>query len=263
MTKKIVIANWKMGPATLVEAQELFSAEIKAAEKYQNVKTVICPPFVYLEELSKQAISSKQISNKQEVFLGAQDVFWENPPAGGGAFTGEASPEMLRQFGVNHVLVGHSDRRYVLGESDEVINKKIRAALTAGITPVLLVGEREVGDSRQDVLIDQLSRDLEGLVREQVEKVLIAYEPVWAISTQKDGQPAKAEDVLDAVSIIKSFLDKSWGAGILYQPVLYGGSIDSADVADFLKHPEIGGAIVGAASLNPIEFSKILELASQ
>lgn len=251
---KTIIANWKANPATLAEAQELFSAEVEAAEKYSSVRTVICPPFVFLEELSKQlATSNQQLATS----LGAQDIFWEKS----GPYTGEISPEMLKNFGVSHVLVGHSDRRYLLGERDEIINKKIKAALTAGIAPVLLVGEKEKDDIRQDVLIDQLSRDLEGLNSEQISKVLITYEPVWAISTHVGAEADTPENALEAISIVRSLLNSKFQ--IPNASFLYGGSVSEKNVADFLKHPQISGAVVGGASLRPAEFTKILEITSQ
>ncbi len=257
---KIIIANWKANPTTLDEAIELFNAEVTAAQKYPSVQTVICPPFVYLEELSKQAISSKLISSKQEVSLGSQDVFWENPPAGGGPFTGEISTEMLKNFGVTHVLVGHSDRRYVLGETDEIINKKVKAALEAGIIPILLVGERNKGDDRKAVLEEQLSKDLADLATSQVGNILIAYEPVWAVSTSPNAQPDTPENTLEAIGFINNFLAINYKLEAI--SCLYGGSVTEQNVADFLKYPEIGGAVIGGASLRKKEFANILNIVS-
>ena len=251
---KILIANWKANPTTLAEAQALFRAEVEAAAKYPNIKTVICPPFVYLEELSKSLSAYEPIGLSAQ--LGAQDIFWEKS----GPFTGEISTDMLKSFGISHVLIGHSDRRYVLGETDEIINKKIKAALAAGITPILLIGEKEKGDVRQDVLIDQLSRDLEGLDSQEVQKILIAYEPVWAVSTSPDSQPDTPENTLEAISIINEILLKTYS--LKPKAYLYGGSISEKNVADFLGHPEIAGAVIGAASLRQEEFAKILELVS-
>ncbi|MBI4120388.1 MAG: triose-phosphate isomerase [Parcubacteria group bacterium] len=253
---KTIIANWKANPTTLDQAKELFSAEVEAAAKYPNIQTIICPPFVFLEELSKLLTTNYSLPT---LSLGAQDIFWQKS----GPFTGEISTDMLKNFGVTYVLVGHSDRRYILGESDEIINKKVRAALEAEITPVLLVGEREKSDVREDVLVDQLSRDLEGLTADQVSKILIAYEPVWAISTGPNAQPDTPENTLEAVAIIRGILSKNYSLLTTNYPlILYGGSVTEKNAADFLSHPEIGGAVIGAASLREEEFAKILELVS-
>lgn len=236
--KKIIIANWKANPATLKEAKDLFLREAEAAEKF-HTQTVICPPFVYLEELAKLA--------RGAVKLGAQDIFWENPT-------------MLKNFGVSHVLAGHSDRRYLLGETDEIINKKIKAALEAGITPVLLVGERNRGDDRREVLEEQLTKDLANLLTSQVRKLLICYEPVWAISTAPGAEADTPESALETISIIRNFLNSKFQT--LDSSFLYGGSVTEKNVADFLSNSEIGGAVVGGASLRKEEFTKILEVAS-
>lgn len=243
---KIIIANWKANPATLEEAQALFGAEASGAEQYAGIQTVICPPFVFLEELAK--INSRH--------LGAQDVFWEKS----GPYTGEISIDMLKNFGVGHVLVGHSDRRYVLGETDEFINKKIKAVLGAGMVPVLLVGEKEKDRSRESVLTEQLDKDLAGLSAEQVAKVLFAYEPVWAISTSSGGQADTPESALEAIEFIQIILSKNFD--LPPRPCLYGGSVNEQNAADFIQHPEINGAVIGGASLDARRFSKILEITS-
>jgi triosephosphate isomerase len=254
MNAKILIANWKANPSTLAEARELFQAEIIEAAKYKNIRTVICPPFVYLEELAKQ-LSAK--SYKLSASLGAQDVFWKES----GPFTGEVSTEMLKNFGVSHVLVGHSDRRYILGETDEMINKKMKAALEAGIVPVLLVGEKNRADDRRQVLEKQLSADFADLTADQVSKVLIAYEPVWAISTTPGAEPDTPESTLEAISLVNNFLTIRYTLNS--RPCLYGGSVTEKNVADFLSHPEISGAVVGGASLRKDEFVGILRIVSE
>lgn len=264
---KTLIANWKANPSTLTEAQELFRAEVVEAAKYKNIRTVICPPFVYLEELAK--IDSTK--------LGAQDIFWEKS----GPYTGEASTphlfetglrqgsqnlsqkgagstEMLKNFGVVHVLVGHSDRRYKIGETDEMINKKIKAALGAGIVPVLLVGEKSREEDRRQVLEKQLLLDLDRLDSGQVSKVLIAYEPVWAISTTPGAEPDTPENTLEAIKIIDNFITINYK--LETKNYLYGGSVTEKNVADFLSHPEISGAVIGGASLRKDEFARIVRI---
>lgn len=243
---KIIIANWKANPVSLGEAQELFAAESRDAKKYAGVQTVICPPAIYIEELSKIDFS----------VLGAQDLSFE--PVG--PFTGEVPAQMLKSFGVSHALVGHSDRRYKLGESDDVINKKIKAALEIGITPVLLIGEKNRKDDRQAVLEAQLAADLEGLNVDQILKTLIAYEPVWAISTAPDAEPDTPANTLEALTIIQDFLSKTYNLKSETCNPLYGGSVNQNNVANFLKHPEISGAVIGGASLRKEEFGNILKI---
>lgn len=233
---KLVVANWKANPATLEEAQELFRAEIAEAAKYENILTIICPPPAFLEELSK-------IDGKK---LGMQDF---------------DEKQILKNAGLTHALIGHSDRRYGLGETDETINRKIKAALEAGIIPVLLVGEKNKGDDRRQVLEKQLLADLDGLTAEQVSKVLIAYEPVWAISTNPGAEPDTPENTLEALKIISEFLSVNYK--LETRNFLYGGSVTEKNVADFLSHPEISGAVIGGASLHKEEFANILRIVSE
>jgi len=245
---RIIIANWKANPASLGEAQELFAAEMAAASEFPNIKTVICPPFVYIEELAKLSKSN----------LGAQNIFWEES----GPFTGEVSPEMLKNLGVSHVLVGHSDRRYVMNETDEIINKKIKATLGDDMTPVLLVGEKKKGENKRQILSEQLMADLNGLSGADVEKTLFAYEPVWAISTNKNAEPDIPENTLEAINIIEGFLLENFKVETKNLCFLYGGSVTDKNVADFLSHPQISGAVIGGASLQEKEFAKILKIVS-
>jgi triosephosphate isomerase (TIM) len=238
--KKIIVANWKMNPQTPDEAKGLFEFSTAEAEKYQNIKLIICPPFIYLPLLRA---------------TGAQDVFYEEK----GAFTGEISPRMLKNLGVEYVLIGHSDRRYVLNETDEIINKKIKACLITGLTPILLAGEKE-GEKREEILIRQLSRGLEGLSSGEVSKILFCYEPVWAISTNAEAKPDTPENTLEAVKFIFDFLLKTYNLKL--ESCLYGGSVNEKNIFDFLKHPEINGAIVGGASLRKQEFANMLKLIS-
>lgn len=229
--RKIIIANWKNNPSTFEEAQELFKVEMETAKKYSQVQTVICPPDKFLDQLSRGAV-------------GAQDVFWD---------------EYRPDWAISHVLVGHSDRRYGLGETDEVINQKLKKALGDGIAPILLVGERE-GESREDILKSQLKKDLVDISADQLSKILFCYEPVWAISTNPNGHPDTPESALEAIGFIQNFLTKNYKLKTLNY--LYGGSVNESNVADFLSKPEISGAIVGKASLDSKQFNKILKVVS-
>ena len=242
-----------MNPASLEEALDLFDFYLAEISKYKNIKLIVSPPFVYLEELARQLKASNQ---QLTTSLGAQDLFWEKS----GPYTGEVSTDMLKNFGVTHVLVGHSDRRYKIGETDEVINKKIKAALGAKITPVLLAGEKGRNDSRKIILEQQLTVDLEGLTTDQISKVLITYEPVWAISTTPGAEPDTPENTLESIKIISDFLYSKFK--IQNSKFLYGGSVNSKNVADFLNHPEISGAVIGGASLRKEEFGDILKIVS-
>ncbi len=251
--EKLIIANWKMSPQNLVQAQELFEGFGNAAKNLEGIEVVICPPFVYL------APFGNSVSRRESVLqLGAQDVFWENPPMGG-PFTGEISIAMLKNLGVKYVLVGHSERRYILGEPDEFVNKKIKACLADGLIPVLLIGER-AGDKKEEIIIHQLSQDLRDLNQEEISKIIFVYEPVWAISTGPGAKPDTPENALESVKFIMKFIFENWKLKI--ENCLYGGSVNEKNVADFLKYPEIKGAVVGGASLRKEEFIQMIRLIS-
>lgn len=239
--KKIIVANWKMNPESEAQAEELLKELKKVHER--EVELVICPPFQYLVLVDKKA----------GFRLGAQDIFWEDK----GAYTGEVSSAMLEDLGVSYVIVGHSERRKWLGETDKMINKKLTKALKAGLHAILCVGEpietRTEGTSRAKHFIGmQLEEDLKGVKDDR--NLIIAYEPVWAIGTGKSDNP---EDALDIVQYIK----ESLASRGLYPKVLYGGSVNSKNAATFLSRKEIDGALVGGASLDMEEFKKIVKIA--
>ena len=237
---KIVIANWKMSPNTLAEAEDLFRASPGA---------IVCPPFVYLEELSKvESIAT----------LGAQDIAFSDEPGQ----TGEVSGEMLRRLGVKYVIIGHSDRRWKLGESDEIVNKKLKLTSNSGLTPIVCLGEKSRDSDFKDFLRNQTLATFNDLLSEQIEKYLIVYEPVWAISTTPGARPDTPESALESIRIIKEILTENWNLKIENLPFLYGGSVTSVNVRDFLSVSEILGVLVGGASVNKEEFKKILEIAS-
>ena len=262
---KIVIANWKLNPATHQEAKSLCSATIVEATKHANVTTVICPPFLML---SGCAALVAEAAN-EHIKIGAQNDFWENS----GAYTGETSPQLLKDSGASYVLIGHSERR-ALGETDEMVNKKVIATLAVGLIPVVFVGEKEKGEARQDILIDQLSQDLAGISSEDVKKLLVVYEPVWAISSHSPvlrqgfgghgvSSADSPESTLEAIKIMREILIKIFPEVGVDIPILYGGSVNPENAAGFLSHPEISGAVVGSASLDSEKFGKILQVSSQ
>jgi triosephosphate isomerase len=250
MIQKLIVANWKMNPQSLNEAKKLFNSVknwIKRnSDILQNVRIIICPPFVYLSNIASSNLRH-QTSN---ISLGAQDLFWEEK----GAFTGEISPIMLKNLGVEYVILGHSERRRILGETDEMINKKLKAAIKAKLKPILCIGEkrREVGSRKYGEIRNQLKKALNGIPNSFFrlpDSLIIAYEPVWAIGTGNPCKPQEAKEIL-------LFLRK-----IVKFPILYGGSVNSKIAKDYM---EVGfdGLLVGGASLDPKEFIEIIKSVS-
>jgi triosephosphate isomerase (TIM) len=239
--KKLIIANWKMNPATEKEAVRL-----ARSEDFKNV--VIAPPFPYLSAV-------KRVLKKSA--LGAQDVFWEKD----GAYTGGVSAGQLKKMGVKYVIIGHSERRS-LGETDEIINKKVKTALKEGLKVILCVGEpkRGAGNRKQELkkaksyIRRQLQKDIKGISKnkDQMSNIIVAYEPIWAIGTGRADKPNKT---VEMVEFIKRLMVISYKLRI---KVLYGGSVKARNAARFLGQMEIDGALVGGASLKPAEFRKIV-----
>jgi len=212
----------------------------------------VFPPFLALE-------SAGQILQGSPIKVGAQDVHWEAK----GAFTGEISPAMLKEVGVVSVLLGHSERRHVMGETNEMINKKVKAALAAGLLPVLCIGElleeRNMGVTRE-VVERQIAKGLDGLTPEDVSKLVLAYEPVWAIGTGKTATPRQAEEVHHYVrKLITQRAGEAVGQSIR---ILYGGSVSPDNVKELMAEEDIDGALVGGASLKVDSFLKIVRYKS-
>jgi triosephosphate isomerase (TIM) len=241
--KKMIIANWKMNPQTWAEAQEILeSVDSHLRENnLEDLDLVICPPFVFIEDISK--ILNSQIS------LGAQDIAAEDAASQ----TGEISGEMLSRLSVRYVIIGHSERRWKLGESDEVVNRKLKMVLQSGMTPIVCLGEKVRDENFKDFLREQIEKTFTGLSSEEISKCLIAYEPVWAISTNPDARPDTPESALESIVYIKEVLKVD-------VKVLYGGSVNSKNAKDFLSQSEIAGVLVGSASVNKEEFNRILSL---
>lgn len=239
---KLLVANWKLNPQSEKEA-------ISLAKATDASGVVICPPFPFLRAVHETITKAK---------LGAQDVFWEER----GAYTGEISPMILKTLGVRYVIIGHSERRRWLGETDEMINKKVRASLSGGLQVILCVGEplvvrRKGLTAAKKFVKTQLARDLKNVTGYMLHatRLIIAYEPVWAIGT---GRADKPEETVEMAQHIREILNpKSY---ILNSRVLYGGSVTSKNVLSFLQYREIGGALVGGASLNAKEFRKIIHI---
>ena len=248
-TKKIIIGNWKMNPLTLKEAESLFRESEKAASKSKKTKVIICAPFLYLDRLSKL---SKNIS------LGAQDAYFGET----GAFTGEVSASMLYYVGARYVLVGHSERR-TLGDNNEMVNRKLKASLASGLSPILCVGEnsREDNHAYFNFVKEQLTESLSGIKRNSVSKLIIAYEPVWAISSTLNRKDATSLDCREMSIFIRKVLSDKFGPEAMKIKVIYGGSVKEKDAEDFLKKGGVDGLLPGRASLNAKKFSGIINIA--
>lgn len=250
--RKIIVANWKMNPSTFEEANSLVLNAQIISEKNKKTDIVLCLPFVWLTDFSHK--------NFGKLFFGAQDLFWEES----GAFTGEISPLMLQNSGVRYAIIGHSERR-ALGETDEMIGKKIKRAIDFGITPILCVGEK-VRDSSHtyfDEVKNQLVLGLAKLSRSTVTKTIIAYEPVWSISTTPDRKDATPEDFLEMNIFIKKVLADRFKEVGKSVKIIYGGSVNEKNVASFFGVDGSSGVLVGAASLNSEKFSKIVEICNE
>ncbi len=232
MDNPLIVANWKMNPQTLEEAKKLVLSSDKKG-------VVFCPPFVFIKNV-------KELVKKAEV--GAQNCFFEK----GGSYTGEISPVMLKKLGCRYVVVGHSERRVYFGENNTLINKKIKAVLREGLTPIFCVGEtREDANSMDDVR-EQIVEGVSGL---SAKKVIVAYEPVFAIGT---GIPCDVKEAEKKKVFIKSVLAKNYNKGEQV-PVLYGGSVNAKNASSYIKEAGFQGLLVGGASLKAKEFEKIIE----
>ncbi len=250
LRKPLMAGNWKMHK-THIEAiatvQKLHF--LLSREDYERVEVAVFPPFTALR--SVQVLLE---SDRIPIYLGAQDIFWEEE----GAFTGEVSGRMLAALGVRYVLVGHSERRHLLGEDDGVVAKKLRAAVRTGLTPILCVGERieerEAGRT-WEVVGRQVEAAMAGLEGE-TRGLVVAYEPVWAIGT---GRTATPDDASQASEIIRSRLGELLGEAAREEVrVLYGGSVNSGNIGMFMAAKGVDGALVGGASLDPEEFARIV-----
>jgi triosephosphate isomerase len=249
MRRLIIAGNWKMY-LTLQEADVLVK-QLKGPCETEAVDVVLCPPFTALS-------SVRQLLKGSRMSLGAQDVFWE--PLG--SFTGEISSAMLVDVGCRYVIVGHSERRTYFGETDETVQRKVRAALSDGLTPIVCIGETlaERGANQTfDVLTRQLDGALEGLAAGECQRTILAYEPVWAIGTGRNATPEQAQD---AHAFIRRWLARRYGAEVGESlRIQYGGSVTVANAAGLLQQPDVDGALVGGASLKADAFGAIVKAA--
>jgi triosephosphate isomerase len=251
MRKPFVAGNWKMNTDshTSVELAERIASE--SMDVSGQVTLAVCPPFVYLHAVAK-ALSSSGVS------VGAQDVYFEPK----GAFTGEISTSMLKDIGCAYCLCGHSERRHVICETDELINKKTIAAIGGGLLPILCVGElleeREASRT-EEIVTRQLEKGLAGLSAEKISAVTIAYEPVWAIGTGLTATTQQAQEVHD---FIRNLLGKMYDKKIAEEiRILYGGSVKPGNAKELMEGPDIDGLLVGGASLKADDFLAIIRAA--
>lgn len=246
MRKPIIAGNWKMNkkPSEALELAEALKPLIADAE----IDVVVCPTFVCLPAVV-EALKGSNIK------IGAQNMHWE----ANGAYTGEIAPEMLNELGVEYVILGHSERREYFAETDETVNKKMRAAFASGLTPIVCCGEtleqREEGVTKEWV-VGQIKAGIKGLTDEQAEALVIAYEPIWAIGT---GKTATSEDANEVIGWIRETVCEMYGEAVGSKTrIQYGGSMKPANVAELMAMTEIDGGLVGGASLQAEDFSSIV-----
>ncbi|MBI2851082.1 MAG: triose-phosphate isomerase [Chloroflexi bacterium] len=245
----MIAGNWKMN-TTVTEAVALVREMRGGLDEIKNVEKVVCPPFVSLAAV-------KDLLKGASIKLGAQNVFFEEK----GAYTGEVSPLMLAEL-CEYVIIGHSERRQYFNETDEIVNKKIKAVLKDGLKPILCVGEKlEENESgkTEEVVTGQVKSSLAGIG--YTDKLVIAYEPVWAIGT---GKAATSQQANDTIGLIRRTVSGLYGKeGALNLRILYGGSVSAANATDLMKQSEIDGALVGGASLKANDFVSIVRQAAQ
>ena len=246
--KKLIAANWKMykNPA---QTKEFFRDFLPLVAGHDRDEMVVCPPYIDLH-------SALELINGTQMSVGAQDVYWKDE----GAFTGEIAPAMLTAIGCTHVIIGHSERRQYFGETDDTVNLKLKAALEHGLTPIACVGEvleeREAGLT-EDVLRRQCMRAFSSISARKASKLVVAYEPVWAIGTGKTATPAMAAD---AHVLIRGEAVKAFGEAFAEAlRILYGGSVKPENATALMSEEEIDGALVGGASLDPKSFAAIVK----
>ena len=242
-----IAGHWKM----FKTGREVvtFAEDFKKLYQDTDVKTAVCAPYVYLGLL-------KNLFSGTKIKVGAQNAFYEDE----GAFTGEVSVKMLEDLGVDYCIIGHSERRQYFGETDEIVNKKLKRLLAGPITPILCVGENLQQREKEEqylVVRDQLIWALSGITPQQAAKIVIAYEPVWAIGTGKTATPQQAEDMCE---FIRNAVEALYGEDVADQVVIqYGGSVKPANATDIMDMPNIDGALVGGASLNASDFMEIID----
>jgi len=252
MKNFLIAGNWKMN-TTFKEAIDLVENVIKHTDPLpKNIEVLFCPPFVWLQQLSQL------LKNNKNFFLGAQNCYYKD----NGAFTGEISVIMLKELGISYVIVGHSERRIIFGENDELINLKLKSLLKYNIIPILCIGEtleQRINNQTNSVLEFQINNAFKDLSIEEISKIVIAYEPVWAIGT---GISATDEQAEDAHKFIRNFLITNYDKLLENNKILYGGSLNDKNASNLLKMPNIDGGLIGRASLRVNSFLEIINIAT-
>ena len=249
--KPLIVANWKCNPTITKDAEKLFDSVNKGVKGIKNAEVVICPPFIYLKELS-----SLKRSLTPYFKTGAQNCFWENK----GAYTGEISPLMLKDLGCQYVIIGHSERRKYFQETDEIVNKKIKAVLGSGLNIILCIGETEEEreqEKTEQVLHQEIVAGLNEVPVSKISQLSIAYEPIWAIGTSN---ACDVEEAQKTGLLIRKIISKTYNLSVSKKMrILYGGSANSRNAKSYLKEAGFQGLLVGGASLDPKEFLKIIK----
>lgn len=247
MRKKIIAGNWKMYK-TAGEATDLVNGLKKDIGDVTAVDVVVCPPFVHLAAAVENCKAGSMA-------VGAQNMYWEES----GAFTGEVSGPMLTSLGVKYVIIGHSERRQFFGETNETVNKRVKAALKCGLKPIVCVGENlaeREANKTFDVIRDHVTGSLAGFTKEDMLKLVLAYEPVWAIGTGKTATSMQAQEVHQFIrELLVKMFDKTTADAVRIQ---YGGSVKPENIAELVAQPDIDGALVGGASLKADSFAAIV-----
>ena len=251
MRKPLVAGNWKMNK-TVDKATLLVADMLPGLEAVKTVDRVICPPFTSL------MVASGMLAGT-EVGLGAQNMHWEES----GAFTGDISPQMVKEF-CEFVIIGHSERRAYFNETDETVNKKVKAAFEAGLTPIVCVGETveqyEAGKT-EAIVTAQVKADFEGIDKHDAERLIVAYEPIWAIGTGKTATAEQANDIIK--NAVRKNLTTQFGEQTAQMiRILYGGSVKAHNAKELFDMSDIDGGLIGGASLKPEDFVKIVEAAA-
>jgi len=249
--RPIIAGNWKMHHDHLIAIQVVQKLSyLLEKEDFEGCDVVICPPFTDLRTL--QTLIE---ADKLEFGLGAQNCYFEES----GAFTGEVSPVMLAKLNVDYVILGHSERRQLFGDTDELVNKKVKAVLKQGMRPIVCVGEtldeREAGTTDARVS-GQAKAAFEGIKAAQAEQCVVAYEPIWAIGTGRNATP---DDANDTIGIIRGALRDLYGPTADAMRIQYGGSVKPGNIGELMAMPEIDGALVGGASLDPDDFARLVK----
>jgi triosephosphate isomerase (TIM) len=251
MRKKIIAANWKMN-MTQGDSTRFVESFLRDVGEINDVEVVIIPPFTAISKVTEA------LGQAQNVKVGAQNMYWEKS----GAFTGEISAPLLRDLFVHYVVLGHSERRTLFGETDEMVNRKARAAHEANLRPIVCVGEtleqRDKGDVEK-ILSIQLRGSLAGLEPKELQESVIAYEPVWAIGTGRNATPQQAQEAHAFIRhILREMTDETTAERVRIQ---YGGSVKPENARELMSQPDIDGALVGGASLDPRSFAQIVKAA--